>query len=50
MASMPSSQSSNRQLAEHVDFVAPSLYTFYRDRRGWKRHAKAYIKAARSYG
>lgn len=43
----------NRQLAilaDHVDFVAPSLYTFYRSRSGWKRYAIANIEAARIYG
>lgn len=37
-------------LAAACDFVLPSLYTFYRDRRGWLKYADATLSAARSYG
>ncbi len=37
-------------LAEHVDAVFPSLYTFYEDREGWKTYAQANIEEARKYG
>jgi hypothetical protein len=36
-------------LAERVDFILPSLYTFYRDREGWLKYADATLKAARTY-
>jgi hypothetical protein len=37
-------------LAGHVDFVLPSLYTFYEDPEGWKRAAREVLVAARRYG
>jgi hypothetical protein len=36
-------------LAERVDFILPSLYTFYRDRGGWLKYAEATLAAARAY-
>jgi hypothetical protein len=46
-------QETNRELeplAALVDFVYPSIYTFYEDRRGWLTYAAATIQAARRYG
>lgn len=37
-------------LAEHVDFIAPSLYTFYADRNGWQKYARFNIEEAKKYG
>jgi len=37
-------------LAEHVDVVFPSLYTFYEDTAGWVRYAQANLAEARRYG
>ena len=37
-------------LAERVDYIFPSLYTFYRDRKGWLTYADATLRAARQYG
>lgn len=39
-----------RPLAQHVDFVFPSLYTFYEDREGWARAAREVLREARQYG
>jgi hypothetical protein len=39
-----------RPLAEAVDILLPSLYTFYTDRGGWVRYAYAQIAEARRYG
>lgn len=39
-----------KPLAAKVDFVVPSLYTFYTDRAGWVRYANGMIDAARIYG
>ena len=36
-------------LAGAVDVIFPSLYTFYSDRKGWVRYARAHLKAARQY-
>lgn len=36
-----------QSLADAVDALYPSLYTFYRDREGWVRYAKAQIAEAR---
>jgi hypothetical protein len=36
-------------LAERVDFILPSLYTFYRDRAGWLKYADATLTAAHAY-
>ncbi len=36
-----------RPLAEKVDILYPSLYTFYLDQEGWKKYAKANILEAR---
>jgi len=38
------------KLAQHVDIVMPSLYTFYNDPQGWDIYAGALLKAARRYG
>ena len=38
------------ELAEHVDAVFPSLYTFYEDRKGWETYARANIGEARRFG
>jgi hypothetical protein len=46
-------QESNRllePLAALTDFVLPSLYTFYTDRRGWLAYAEATIRESRRYG
>ena len=37
-------------LAQLVDYVFPSLYTYYDDRAGWLRFAAAQIDEARRYG
>jgi len=37
-------------LTEYVDFVLPSLYTFYDDQGGWAKFASASIAEARIYG
>jgi hypothetical protein len=37
-------------LASHVDFVLPSLYTFYDDPEGWRISAREILVAARRYG
>jgi len=37
-------------LAEHVDVVFPSLYTFYEDTAGWVRYAQANLAEARRTG
>lgn len=39
-----------KRLAQHVDVVCPSLYTFYNDPAGWKRYASENIKRAKEYG
>ena len=36
-------------LAEHVDILLPSLYTFYNDPQGWDVYAGALLHAARRY-
>jgi hypothetical protein len=36
-------------LAQHVDIVMPSLYTFYNDPQGWDVYAAALLQAARRY-
>lgn len=36
-------------LADSVDVLFPSLYTFYEDQRGWLQYAKAQIQEARRY-
>ena len=38
------------RLAEHVDAIFPSLYTFYNDPTGWTLYARANIAEARAYG
>ena len=38
------------RLAEHVDAIFPSLYTFYNDPAGWTAYARANIAEARVYG
>ena len=46
-------QAENRRLqrlADAVDIIFPSLYTFYDDPAGWVTYAVANIKEARSYG
>ena len=45
-------QKNNRrlqELADHVDAVFPSLYTFYPDEAGWKVYAKQNLQEARRY-
>ncbi|HJT19699.1 MAG TPA: hypothetical protein VJ746_04470 [Nitrospira sp.] len=37
-------------LADAVDMLFPSLYTFYADQEGWKTYAKAQIQEARRLG
>lgn len=37
-------------VAQMVDYIFPSLYTFYDDRRGWLRFAAAQLDEARRYG
>ncbi len=37
------------ELAEHVDALFPSLYTFYPDQDGWERYAIANLKQARRF-
>jgi hypothetical protein len=37
------------QLAENMDVIFPSLYTFYKDRDGWLTYAKSNIAQARKY-
>jgi len=39
-----------RPLAEWVDYVLPSLYTFYDDHSGWRQFATATLEEARQYG
>lgn len=39
-----------RKLAEHVDVICPSLYTFYDDFKGWKKYAIENIRRAHEYG
>jgi len=36
-------------LAQDVDVLFPSAYTFYADQSGWQKHAIAQINAARAY-
>lgn len=37
------------RIAEHVDAIFPSVYTFYNDQNGWDKFAAAQIAAARRY-
>jgi hypothetical protein len=37
------------RIAEHVDVILPSLYTFYNDQQGWDKFAAAQLEAARRY-
>lgn len=39
-----------KPLAQDVDFIAPSLYTFYNDVNGWKTYALANIAEAKRFG
>jgi hypothetical protein len=39
-----------RPLGEWVDFVLPSLYTFYDDHSGWRQFATATLDEAHQYG
>jgi hypothetical protein len=46
-------QSSNQrlmQISDHVDYIFPSLYTFYSNQEGWVRYAEENLKEARQYG
>lgn len=46
-------QKLNRDLqpiADKVDVIMPSLYTFYKDPEGWRFYAEENIKEARKYG
>jgi hypothetical protein len=36
-----------KQMADQVDILYPSLYTFYPDRKGWIRYAEANLREAR---
>ena len=38
-----------RKLAEHVDIIFPSLYTFYNKPEEWKIYAKGMLEEARQY-
>lgn len=38
------------EIAEHVDVIFPSLYTFYDNQRGWRIYARANIAEAQRYG
>jgi hypothetical protein len=38
------------EIAETVDIIFPSLYTFYPDQKGWETYAKEHLKEARKYG
>jgi len=38
-----------QQLAQHVDAVFPSLYTFYTDEDGWEEYAGANLQQAKQY-
>ena len=38
------------ELAQRVDIVMPSLYTFYNDPQGWDIYAAALLQAAHQYG
>jgi hypothetical protein len=37
------------RIGEHVDFIFPSIYTFYNDQNGWDKFAAAQLEAARRY-
>jgi len=39
-----------QELAEKVDYIFPSLYTFYDDPEGWAIYAEANIREAQKYG
>jgi hypothetical protein len=39
----------SERLAEHVDVIFPSLYTFYDDPIGWERYARMLLLEARRY-
>ncbi|MFH0726538.1 MAG: hypothetical protein V2B19_09365 [Pseudomonadota bacterium] len=39
-----------KQIADVVDILFPSVYTFYDDIEGWVKYAKAQISEARRYG
>jgi hypothetical protein len=39
-----------KSLAQSVDIVFPSLYTFYNDPEGWEKYAIQNIKEAKKYG
>jgi hypothetical protein len=41
---------SMQPIADQVDVIMPSLYTFYKDRAGWLIYAEENIKEARKYG
>ncbi|MCE7886472.1 MAG: hypothetical protein DYH13_03090 [Alphaproteobacteria bacterium PRO2] len=38
------------QIAEHVDMIFPSIYTFYDDLAGWKKYAEANLLEALQHG
>jgi hypothetical protein len=40
----------SRAIADKVDYLFPSLYTFYNDPRGWETNARAVLKEARQLG
>ena len=39
-----------KPLADKVDFIVPSLYTFYENQEGWRCFAEAQIEQAKEYG
>ncbi|MBI1369186.1 MAG: hypothetical protein GC162_11105 [Planctomycetes bacterium] len=39
-----------QRVADHVDYIFPSLYTFYNDVVGWRKYALNNIVQARQYG
>ena len=41
---------SSRVIAEKVDYLFPSLYTFYDDPKGWELTSRTILREARQYG
>lgn len=37
-------------ISKNVDYIFPSLYTFYKDKEGWKKYALENINEAKKYG
>lgn len=44
-----SAQEDLKRLADKVDIIMPSLYTFYKDPKGWLTYAKATIDACKKF-